>query len=77
MRLGLFLIACLFALALITGDTKATAKQGCAGNSCAATASCSGSSVGCAGEARSRPVRSLLLGRRSLRRLFGARACGG
>lgn len=72
MRLGLFLIACLFGIVLYFGEPdKATARQSCSG------ASCSGA-AGCAGEARG-PVRGVVrraLGIRPVRRLFG-RGCNG
>ena len=55
MRLGLFLIAGIFALALLTNEPQQATAQSCAGVS----AGCQGSSVGCAGEAR-RPVRGVL-----------------
>lgn len=74
MRIGLTLIASIFAIALWTGEPQQASAQSCAGTSCAATASCAGSSVG-------RPVRGLLrraAAIRPVRRLFGnRRGCNG
>lgn len=74
MRIGLLIIASIFAIALLTGEPDKATAQSCHGASCAAVSGCAGaSSVGCAGEAR-RPVRGLakrVLGIRPLKRLRG------
>lgn len=78
MRLGLCIIAAIFAIALLTGDPKASAQSGCAGNAptCAAS-SCAGS-ASCTGAAR-QPVRGVLKRMTAIRpvhRLL-SRGCGG
>lgn len=71
MRLGLILIATVFALVLLTGETPAKSRHGNAG--CHGAASCAGESAGCAGAARG-PLRGVLkraAGIRPVRRLLG------
>ena len=76
MRLGLFIIAAIFATALYFGEpSKASTRQA----SCSGAALCSGVSASCAGASR-QPVRGvakrLLLGVRPVRRLL-SRGCNG